>query len=110
EFKPPALPGLVFWPGFDPEFLRQAAAAGASQNRFGAADGDPILVYNGNIHETNTPEVRSLFLAVQALRRCGRRVTILKTGRNSLSDQRWIQEPIDAAAGSALGFVGQKKV
>lgn len=110
EFKPPDLPGLVFWPGFDLEFIRQAAAAGASHNRFGAPDGDTILVYNGNIHETNTPEVRSLFLAVQALRRCGRRVTILKTGRNSLSDQRWIQEAIDSGAVIDLGFIDRKEL
>ena len=105
EFKPPEVPGLVFWPGFDPEFLRQAAAAGESHNRFGAPDGDTILVYNGAIHETNAPEVRSLFLAVQALRRCGRSVTILKTGRNSLSDHRWIQEAIDSGAVIDLGFI-----
>jgi len=110
EFKPEHLPGLVFWPGFDPEFLSQVASSAESHNRFGAGDDETILVYNGNIHETNASEVRSLFLAAQALRRSGRSVKILKTGRNSLIDQRWIQEAIESGAVIDLGFLPRSEL
>jgi glycosyltransferase involved in cell wall biosynthesis len=110
EFKPQGLPGLVFWPGFDPEFLCQAASAGEVRHRFGAGDQETILVYNGDIHETNAREVRSLFLAVHALRRRGRSVTVLKTGRNKLSDQGWIQEAIESGAVIDLGFLPRSEL
>jgi glycosyltransferase involved in cell wall biosynthesis len=110
EFKPKHLPGLVFWPGFDPEFLRLSDSVGEPHDRFGAHDGDTILVYNGNIHDTNAWEVRSLFLAVQALRRCGRPISILKTGWNHVSDQSWIQEAIDSGAVLDLGFLPRSEL
>ena len=105
EFKPDDLPGIVFWPGFDAEFLRLAGSVRESNNRFGAPAGDTLLVYNGNIHDTNAPEVRSLFLAVQALRRSGRPVSILKTGWNHVFDKSWIQDAIASGAVRDLGFL-----
>jgi glycosyltransferase involved in cell wall biosynthesis len=110
EFKPKDLPGLVFWPGFDAEFLRPPGSVEQSHNRFGVRAGDTILVYNGNIHDTNAREVRSLFLAAQALRRCGRPISILKTGWNHVSDQSWIQEAIESGAVIDLGFVPRSEL
>jgi glycosyltransferase involved in cell wall biosynthesis len=109
EFKPGDLPGLVFWPGFDPEFLTQVVAA-CDPNASGARDDETILVYNGNIHETNVEEVRSLFLSVLALRRSGRSVKLVKTGRNTVSNQPWIQEAIESGAVTDLGFLPRSEL
>ena len=105
EFKPPESPGLVFWPGFDEDFLRPPASLAELRRGFGVSDGDTVLVYCGNVHQTNAAEVRSLFLAAQALRRSGRAVTILKTGWNHIADQSWIQEAVASGAVRDLGFL-----
>jgi len=104
EFKPPDLPGLVFWPGFDLEFLRLPSSTGELRRKFGVPEGDTVLAYNGNIHQTNAAEVHSLFLAAQALRRSGRHVKLLKTGRNDIAEG-WIQEAIESGAVADLGFL-----
>ena len=110
EFKPRDLPGLVFWPGFDQEFLGGSHPAGLPHNRFGAPDGETLLVYNGNIHDTNAFEVRGLFLAAQALRRRGRPISILKTGWNHVTDQSWIEAAIQSGAVRDLGFLPRSEL
>ena len=111
EFKPADLPGLVFWPGFDSEFLQPPSDSAAElRSRLGCSEGETILVYNGNIHDANAEEVRSLFLAVRALRRLGRPVTILKTGWNHVVEQDWIREAIDSGAVRDLGFLPRSEL
>jgi glycosyltransferase involved in cell wall biosynthesis/ubiquinone/menaquinone biosynthesis C-methylase UbiE len=111
EFKPKDLPGLVFWPGFDPEFIEpRPESASELRSRFGCPEGDAIIVYNGNIHEANADEVRSLFLAVRTLRRLGRRVTLLKTGWNYVAEHEWIREAVDSGAVRDLGFLPRSEL
>jgi glycosyltransferase involved in cell wall biosynthesis len=110
EFKPPASPGLIFWPGFDPDFARPSVPSCELRRRYGVHDGCVLLVYNGNIHDTNEEEVRSLFLSVQALRRSGRDVTILKTGWNHVGEKNWIRESIESGAVTDLGFLPRTEI
>jgi glycosyltransferase involved in cell wall biosynthesis len=103
EFKPPAVPGIVLWPGFDSEFLVGTDLGQFSGRQVGVSNEDSVLVYNGNIHAANASEVRSLFLAVQALRRSGRPIVLLKTGEQFVSPDDWIQEGIQSGAVVDLG-------
>ncbi|HEX5229826.1 MAG TPA: glycosyltransferase [Bryobacteraceae bacterium] len=104
EFKPPHMPHLVFWPGFDDTCLNLPGSDTDLRKKLGIGRDVTVLAYNGNIHKTNAAEVHSLFLAVQALRRCGRRIVLLKTGWNQVSPH-WVQESIDSQAVIDLGFV-----
>ncbi|HLH43125.1 MAG TPA: glycosyltransferase [Bryobacteraceae bacterium] len=104
EFKPASTPGIVLWPGFDPEFLSASAASRDQCRQMGISDDESVLVYSGNIHSSNAAEVRSLFWAVQALRRAGRRVVLLKTGSQYVSAD-WITDATRAGAVLDLGFI-----
>jgi len=108
EFKPSNIPGLVFWPGFDPQFLNLDCLED-SRRQYGFLEKESVLVYNGNIHETNASEVRSLFLAVQALRRSGRHITLLKTGGQYIA-ATWIQEAVENGAVLELGFLPRSRL
>jgi len=99
EFKLAPVPSLVFWPGFDEQF-REPAAPWRHQ-----LDARNILVYSGNIHDSNAAEVRSLFLAVQVLKRAGVSIRLLKTGWNHVQDQSWIREAVESGAVADLGFL-----
>jgi hypothetical protein len=101
EFKLSPIPSLVFWPGFDEQF-REPAKDPLDRHRWNAEN---ILVYTGNIHDTNAAEVRSLFLAVQALRRNGASIRLLKTGWNHVQDISWIQDAVESGAVADLGFL-----
>ncbi len=100
-FKQSPIPSLVFWPGFDEQF-REPAKEPLDRHRWNAQN---ILVYTGNIHDTNAAEVRSLFLAVQALRRTGISIRLLKTGWNHVQDTSWIKDAIESDAVADLGFL-----
>lgn len=110
EFKPRNIPGLVFWPGFDSAFQDPTPPSPDLLSRVNLRPGDRILVYNGNVHDANAAEVRSLFLAVQALRRSGVPVRLLKSGLNYVDDKRWIEQAINSGAVTDLGFLPRADV
>ncbi len=107
EFKHKDQPGLLFWPGFDEEFRNLADLPGIAAWR---RTTEFVVVYTGNTHETNAPEVRALFLAVQALLRRGASIQLLKTGWNYVEDRSWIQDGVDSGAVIDLGFVPRREV
>jgi len=109
EFKPSHTPSLVFWPGFDEQF-REPAALDHEACWRPHLDARNILVYTGNIHDTNASEVRSLFLAVQALRRAGVSIRLLKTGWNHVQDRGWIEAAIKSGAVADLGFLPRSEL
>ena len=110
EFKPADVPGMVFWPGFDDEFRDISPPSAELLRRLEIPEGSNILIYNGNIHDTNAAEVRSLFLAVQTLSRHGLPIKLLKTGWNHIRDQRWIEEAIACGAVRELGFLPRSEL
>ena len=110
EFKPRTLPGLVFWPGFDPAFQDPQPPSAELLGRVNLHPGERILVYNGNVHDANAAEVRSLYLAVQALRRSGVPIRLLKSGWNYVEDKRWIEQAINSGAVTDLGFLDRADV
>ena len=81
EFKPAEVPGAVFWPGFDESF-QEARRDPAYRRRLGLDEADTLVVYTGNVHQSNVGEARSLVAAVAALHRRGHHLTLAKTGWN----------------------------
>ena len=109
EFKRAPVPSLVFWPGFDEQF-REPVAPPEDPPWRQHLDARNILVYSGNIHDTNAAEVRSLFLAVQVLKRAGVSIRLLKTGWNHVHNQGWIREAVDSGAVADLGFLPRSEL
>jgi glycosyltransferase involved in cell wall biosynthesis len=109
EFKPVSVPGVVFWPGFDEAVLHLADEPPGLRSELGLAEDDFVLVYTGNIHKSNIDEVRSLYLAVGALRDAGLPVALVKTGWNRV-DMRWAEESGVGGAVRELGFVPRERV
>jgi glycosyltransferase involved in cell wall biosynthesis len=86
ELKPERLPGAVVWPGFDESVLSPQRARDEVRRDLGVADGEIVLVYTGNVHETNLDAMRELYLAVALLRRSGVPAVLVKTGWNFVPD------------------------
>ena len=82
EFRPDGLPTEVVWPAFEPELFTGEPPDPELRRRLGIDDGEAVLVYAGNAHPSNAAELRSLYLAVAALNRAGRRVKLVRLGRD----------------------------
>src|SRR5205814_5448765 len=82
ELQPDGLPTEVVWPAFEPELFTGEPPEPDLRRRLGIADGEAVLVYAGNAHRSNAAELRSLYLAVAALNRAGRRVKLVRLGRD----------------------------
>jgi glycosyltransferase involved in cell wall biosynthesis/2-polyprenyl-3-methyl-5-hydroxy-6-metoxy-1,4-benzoquinol methylase len=82
EFQPDGLPAEILWPAFEPGLFKDAPPEPELRRRLGIDDGEAVLVYAGNAHTANAAELRSLYLAVGALNRAGRRVKLVRLGRD----------------------------
>jgi glycosyltransferase involved in cell wall biosynthesis/SAM-dependent methyltransferase len=82
EFQPDGVPAEVVWPAFEPEIFTPDPGEPELRRRLGIADGDAVIVYPGNAHSSNAAEVRSLYLAVAAVNRAGRRLKLVRLGRD----------------------------
>jgi glycosyltransferase involved in cell wall biosynthesis/2-polyprenyl-3-methyl-5-hydroxy-6-metoxy-1,4-benzoquinol methylase len=109
EFKPEHVPGKVFFPGHDTDFVKIDGHDKEQRATLGVASDELLVVYTGNVHNSNFKEVRSLLLAVALANRRGFRVKLVKTGWShyvlpELSNPEIAQHVID------LGFVARKDV
>ena len=109
EFKPANVPGMVFFPGYRPEFEKIEGRDDGLRATLGITADELLLVYTGNVHNSNFTEVRSLILAVALLNRRGIRARLIKTGSNfyalpELSDPKIAKYLIE------LGFVPHSEV
>ncbi|MDI7776347.1 glycoside hydrolase family 99-like domain-containing protein [Asticcacaulis sp. EMRT-3] len=104
EFKPAHVPGMVFWPGFDPEFEHLPADTAASRELYKIDTDEIIIFYGGNVHASIAHDIRNLYLATAYLRQCGLKIRLLRTGWNyadlNLPDSDLVRE-----ASIELGFV-----
>jgi glycosyltransferase involved in cell wall biosynthesis len=105
EFKPANLPGAVFWPGFEEAIL----TANGTREKFGFAQEDALLVYNGNIHLSNEAEVVSLIDGVGLLRRRGVPVMLVKTGSNHAAQHK-LRDAQSEGYLVDLGFVSRTDI
>jgi glycosyltransferase involved in cell wall biosynthesis/2-polyprenyl-3-methyl-5-hydroxy-6-metoxy-1,4-benzoquinol methylase len=108
--KPAHVPGLVFFPGYDPAFAEIDARDEELRSALGIVPDELVVVYTGNIHNSNFKEIRSLVLAVALVNRRGVRVKLIKTGLSNhfllpeLSDPEISQHVIDR------GFVARDEL
>ncbi len=82
EFRADGVPAEVVWPAYEPELFTDEPADSELRRRLGIADDEAVLVYAGNVHDANAAEMRSLYLAVAALNRSGRRLRLVRLGRD----------------------------
>jgi glycosyltransferase involved in cell wall biosynthesis len=106
EFKPAHVPGMVFFPGHDAAFAKIDGRDEELRTTLGIVPDELLVVYTGNVHNSNFQEVRSLVLAIALANRRGIRVKLAKTGWNQyvlpeLSDSGIAQHVIDC------GFVAR---
>lgn len=83
EFVPTGVPAVVINAGFDQAVLVPRKPRERVRAELGLAPTDLVLVYPGNIHLVNMEEMRSLWAAVDQLRRDGHPVVLVKTGWGS---------------------------
>jgi glycosyltransferase involved in cell wall biosynthesis/2-polyprenyl-3-methyl-5-hydroxy-6-metoxy-1,4-benzoquinol methylase len=83
EFKPAYVPGIVFFPGYDPEFAKIDGRDEELRATLGIRPEELVVVYTGNVHGSNFQEVRSLVLAVALANRRGFRVKLVRAGLGS---------------------------
>jgi glycosyltransferase involved in cell wall biosynthesis len=82
EFKPAAVPGLVFWPASDAGLEWHRPRDEQLREQLGIAPEELVVVYTGNVHPANQREVSSLYLALALLRRRGLGVRLVRTGND----------------------------
>lgn len=100
EFKPPSVPGHVFWPSCeDAVFTIPPTAPAEEKIRWGLNPDEYIVFYPGSLHRNNVEEVLHLYLAIAILRKSGIPIRILKFGTYSLSE-------IERVAFSPFGVTG----
>jgi glycosyltransferase involved in cell wall biosynthesis len=82
EFRPDGVPAEVIWPAFEPELFGDGPADPELRASLGLREGEAVVVYPGNVHNSNAAEVRSLYLAVAAVNRSGRSLRLVRLGRD----------------------------
>ena len=95
ETLPPGLPSLVLEPGVDVDVFSAALAPHRRATllmALGVPAGSVVMVYPGNIHRANQGEMAELYRAMKRLREAGRRIVLIKTGKD------------DVRIADALGF------
>jgi glycosyltransferase involved in cell wall biosynthesis len=80
EFNVAGRPHHVARPGIDSERFEPDLEPPVNRRQLGLGADDFVLVYHGTVHYANQHEMLSLYLAVQLLRRQGRRVRLVRIG------------------------------
>jgi glycosyltransferase involved in cell wall biosynthesis len=82
EFQPDGIPSEVVWPAYERDLFTGDPPDPELRGRLGIADGESVIVYTGNAHQSNAAELRSLYLAVGAVNRTGRPLKLVRLGRD----------------------------
>lgn len=109
DFKPPGLPGLVLWPGFDPELLELGAPSATFRHIFGIENSPIIFAHEGDLPTSNVRRTYSLLLAVRSLRSTGRDVLLVTTGRQHVVPYG-TRDAIDPHGVIRLGHLPRRKM
>jgi glycosyltransferase involved in cell wall biosynthesis len=82
EFRPDGVPAELLPPAYEPELFTDDPPEPELRRRLGIGDDESVLVYAGNAHASNAQEMRSLYLAVEAVNRAGRPLKLVRLGRD----------------------------
>jgi glycosyltransferase involved in cell wall biosynthesis len=95
EFAPADTPVQVFSPSCDPSLFHPMMPDHEVRAQLGIDEDEIVLTYNGNVHQANKAEVRSLYLSVLFLNRMGHpaRLIRLGSGIDCLGNARSVMAP-----------------
>jgi glycosyltransferase involved in cell wall biosynthesis len=82
EFRPSGIPAEVVWPGYEQDLFTGEPGEPELRRQLGITSAESVIVYAGNAHASNAAEMRSLYLAVAAVNRTGRRLRLVRLGRD----------------------------
>lgn len=85
EFVSSETPFHVLEPGVDSERFGEELPPGRAESlraELGIAPDEAVCVYHGNMHPANQREIFSLYTAIMILNRRGRRVCLIRTGKD----------------------------
>lgn len=82
EFGAPGQPGIEFWPAAEDELFRPMPGSVELRRSLDISDASRIVVYHGNVHPANYSEVRTLYLAIEALIRAGTDLALVRLGQD----------------------------
>jgi GT2 family glycosyltransferase len=105
ELAPRDIPNVVARPGFDKAVLEAESSRSDLRQLLEIGPEQIAIVYPGNVHESNVPDIRSLYEAVAFLRRDGVPVSLVKTGWNSVALPRELEVHV-----RDLGWVARKLI
>src|SRR5262249_5817410 len=83
ELAPRGLPAVVVKPGFGEAVPGAEDQRATVRARLGLGPDDCAVVYTGTIHISNMPDMRHFYGALEALRREGHPIVLVKTGWNA---------------------------
>ena len=81
ENAPGGTPCLTFWPAASDDF-RPLELNFPLRRKLGILDDETVVFYHGNVHRTNTAEVKELYQAIAQLNASGKPTWIIRTGRD----------------------------
>jgi glycosyltransferase involved in cell wall biosynthesis len=82
EFRPDGVPAEILPPAYEAELFTDEPPEAELRRRLGIGDDESVLVYAGNAHASNADEMRSLYLAIEAVNRAGRPLRLVRLGRD----------------------------
>jgi glycosyltransferase involved in cell wall biosynthesis len=96
EFVPAGLPVMELWPSASRSLFKPRPRSASERKFYGIPNNSTVLVYTGNTHGANAPEMRSLYLAVAILNREGHSATLVRAGRDFCPflgpDETWARQ------------------
>jgi glycosyltransferase involved in cell wall biosynthesis len=108
ELLPGGLPSLLLEPGVDLELFGRPLPPWRRSSvlrAVGAPEDATVLVYPGNIHRANLGELGELYRAVARLRQAGRKLVLIKTGKDDVPVAEAVGFDPAAAGVIAVGLV-----
>jgi glycosyltransferase involved in cell wall biosynthesis len=82
EHVPAGKPTAVIWPATDPRDFSPRERDEQLRQSLGLSPGEIVLFYHGNVHRSNSREVRSLYEAVATLNRNGLPTQLIRAGKD----------------------------
>jgi len=82
KFIPKGTPSMVLWPIIDPAKFTAKPKDNALLRELGINNDPLIICYTGNVHRSNTQEVRSLYTAVALANEEGIPIKLIRTGND----------------------------
>ncbi len=109
SFAPEGTPSAAFYPGYDVEFSAEISNRKSIRHTIGLTDDETAVLFAGNTHRSIFDDVSALYLAIGLLQRRGRKVRLVRTGRDAV-DLGWTAQELNQLGVIDLGFVPRQRM